>query len=485
MSSVQTSLQDQSRQFTFKHPFTGIISGPTSCGKTYLMKEILQRNSNIIISPPQRIIWLYKRWQPLYDVILTSIKPRVEFIQGLPIDLEKDTFLDINVRNLIILDDLMSTAAKDPRINDLFTEGSHHRNLSIMAINQNIFFSKDPTQRRNCHYMILFNNPMDKQHVMALARQMYPANVQYFMRHFEEATAKAYGHLVLDLKPTTPEDNRLRINALNALDQSRFKDTRIKKDYTNEKHHSLSDTQKERTHSESRTPQNTNAECENISMEQENSRVPSCDDCGIMFVSIHDLQNHIKTWCPENHEFNLKRKHENEMDNVRFMKRTREVYRHSPGKNEGTDDDSSEDKYFKRIVVRAKNNNEEEWQKKKAKYIENGLSKKEAEEKAYDKINVLDITEFLNEYGRTIRNILELRNGSLHAKVMDSIRQYMLDGFDQTKAIRMTLRKFKHELEEYFEDDDNTDNISEVGNSDEDDDDDDDGDDNDDEDDDE
>ncbi|CAC5424530.1 unnamed protein product [Mytilus coruscus] len=32
---------------------------------------------------------------------------------------------------MIILDDLMSTSAKDSRINDLFTEGSRHRNLSV------------------------------------------------------------------------------------------------------------------------------------------------------------------------------------------------------------------------------------------------------------------------------------------------------------------------------------------------------------------
>jgi hypothetical protein len=45
-------------------------------------------------------------------------------------DLDSDDFFDPRMRNVVVLDDLMSTAAKDPRINDLFTEGSHHRNLS-------------------------------------------------------------------------------------------------------------------------------------------------------------------------------------------------------------------------------------------------------------------------------------------------------------------------------------------------------------------
>ena len=65
-------------------------------------------------------------------------------------DLESDDFFDPGIQSVIVLDDLMSTAAKDSRINDLFTEGSHHCNLSVVTLNQNLFFGKDPTQRRNC-----------------------------------------------------------------------------------------------------------------------------------------------------------------------------------------------------------------------------------------------------------------------------------------------------------------------------------------------
>jgi hypothetical protein len=48
-------------------------------------------------------------------------------------DLDDDHYFDPRIRNVIVLDDLISIAAKDPRINDLFTEGSHHRNLSVDA----------------------------------------------------------------------------------------------------------------------------------------------------------------------------------------------------------------------------------------------------------------------------------------------------------------------------------------------------------------
>jgi len=127
-----------------------------------------------------RIVWLYKRWQPLYDVIQTTVVPQVEFVQGIPADLDDNDYFDTRIKNVLILDDLFSEADKDKRITDLFTEGSHHRSISVISINQNLFGNKDPTQRRNCHYLALFNNPVDKQSVMTLARQMYPGNASTF-----------------------------------------------------------------------------------------------------------------------------------------------------------------------------------------------------------------------------------------------------------------------------------------------------------------
>jgi len=49
-----------------------------------------------------------------------------------------------------------------------------------------MYFSKNPTHRKNCHYLVLFINPVDKQQVMVLTRQMYPTNSQELLRHFED-----------------------------------------------------------------------------------------------------------------------------------------------------------------------------------------------------------------------------------------------------------------------------------------------------------
>lgn len=67
---------------------------------------------------------------------------RVEFVKGSPLDLDVDHYFDPQIRSVIILDDLMLTAANDQRINDLFNEGSHHRNLRVIALNWNLIFLK-------------------------------------------------------------------------------------------------------------------------------------------------------------------------------------------------------------------------------------------------------------------------------------------------------------------------------------------------------
>ncbi len=116
---------------------------------------------------------------------------------------------------------LWGATSKDQRINASSTSIAHHRNASVITINQNLYYNKDPTQRRNCHYMMLWNNPVDKQSIMTLGRQMYPSNSQYFVRHFDEAVAKPYGNLLVDLKACTPDHLRLRPNALSLYEPIR------------------------------------------------------------------------------------------------------------------------------------------------------------------------------------------------------------------------------------------------------------------------
>ena len=81
---------------------------------------------------------MHGQGQPSYfDMIKTM--PGIEFNQGIPEDIDEPDYLDVSQCNLIVLDDLMAQSGKDKRIADLFTKGSHHRNLSVIYIVENVF----------------------------------------------------------------------------------------------------------------------------------------------------------------------------------------------------------------------------------------------------------------------------------------------------------------------------------------------------------
>lgn len=55
--------------------------------------------------------------------------------------------------------------------------------------------------------------------------------------------------------------------------------------------------------------------------------------------------------------------------------------------------------------------------------------------------------------------MLDLKGGEIHEKVMNSIEKFLKNGYENLPAVRMTLRKYKHLLEEmmYLTDDEETD----------------------------
>ena len=101
---------------------------------------------------------------------------------------------------------------------NLFTKGSHHRNLSVIYIVQNLFHQGKGNRiiSLNSHDLVLFKNPRGKLQILTLAEQMYPiaSETAWFIKEYEEAVRRPYGYLFVDLKPTTPDRCRLRTNVL-------------------------------------------------------------------------------------------------------------------------------------------------------------------------------------------------------------------------------------------------------------------------------
>ena len=92
-----------------QHPFTMLLCGPTSSGKSCWMNKLLTHAKTMINPPPERIIWCYKRWQPLFSEIQQTIK-NIVFVHGIPEYLNDDSFIVTRYTCLIVIDDLMRDA---------------------------------------------------------------------------------------------------------------------------------------------------------------------------------------------------------------------------------------------------------------------------------------------------------------------------------------------------------------------------------------
>ena len=56
----------------FKHPFTAIVAGPTSCGKTVFVFRLIDHVSKMIDPPPSKIIYCYGEYQQAVCQISSS-----------------------------------------------------------------------------------------------------------------------------------------------------------------------------------------------------------------------------------------------------------------------------------------------------------------------------------------------------------------------------------------------------------------------------
>ena len=186
-----------------RHPFTAVVAGPTSCGKTAWVLKLVRNASNMIDPPPSRIHYCYGEYQSIFDDYSSVI-----FREGLP-EMSDDVF-DGRQPTLLIIDDLMSET--NQLVSDIFTKISHHRNISVIYMTQNVF-DKNKYARTislNAHYLVLFKNPRDANQFAVLSRQMYPDSWRFAVEAYRDATSSPFSYILVDLRPDL-EDERCRL----------------------------------------------------------------------------------------------------------------------------------------------------------------------------------------------------------------------------------------------------------------------------------
>lgn len=162
----------------------------------------------MIWPPPQRIIWCYNQEESVKDIKDTWAD--VEFIKGPP---NREMLKQgQHQRKLVILDDLFEVYKDDEVLREMFTQGSHHWDLSVVFITQNLFFG-ERTNRSNTNYLVLMNNPLDKMQMINFARQMNPCRMGHFMNAYNDAISqKPLHYLFIDGAQTTDDECRLVTN---------------------------------------------------------------------------------------------------------------------------------------------------------------------------------------------------------------------------------------------------------------------------------
>ena len=100
-------------------------------------------------------------------------------------------------------------------MSDLFTNMSHHLNITVIFILQNLFpkgkFMKDISV--NATYIVLMTNPRDKLQIKTLSYQIDGDSGSFYFKCYKDATKdNPFSYLFLDFNQTTPEILRVRTN---------------------------------------------------------------------------------------------------------------------------------------------------------------------------------------------------------------------------------------------------------------------------------
>ena len=188
-----------------------IISGPTSCGKTWLCCEIIRRRDELFDPPIERIIYSYQEYQPVIFGKMKTYAPHIEFVKGFEWDIPEGN----TIPTLLFIDDAMEMCVgKDKTIEKLFTKMSHHRAIFSVLITQSMFYPGFQVLARNAKYICLFRFVKDGGFINILGRQLnYGKSCHCIEEAYKVCTTEhPHGYLWIDCSNDQKEAFRYRSN---------------------------------------------------------------------------------------------------------------------------------------------------------------------------------------------------------------------------------------------------------------------------------
>src|SRR4051812_36677272 len=146
MVEEEKSFTNEDLQFHL--PFCMIIYGPSSSGKSTFTHKFLAHYDELIRPTPSKIIYAYGQ----YNANIPELQQQGIIVHaGLPTE---DLMENVTRPLLLILDDLMLTTSEQ-YLNELFTRRSHHEQIGVVFITQNLFEKNLKVARNNsqCEFL--------------------------------------------------------------------------------------------------------------------------------------------------------------------------------------------------------------------------------------------------------------------------------------------------------------------------------------------
>lgn len=198
----------------FNTPSCSVIFGSTSCGKSQLTRQILLNSNEVYDQKVNKILYCYTAHQPLFDTLENELE-NITFFKGLPSEHFLEEFTSDSSHTVCVLDDMQHAIMGSSEMEQLFTVSSHHKNISVIMLLQNLFAQGKHARSiaLQAHYLIAMKSLRDKTQLSCLSRQIYPGKSGLIPEVFEDVSRMSnYPYLIIDLAPHSDDRFRLRTN---------------------------------------------------------------------------------------------------------------------------------------------------------------------------------------------------------------------------------------------------------------------------------
>ena len=154
----------------------------------------------------------------------------------------------------------------------------------------------------------------------------------------------------------------------------------------------------------------------------------SCDECGVLFETLSDLQNHVLSWCYRGSDRKRPRlesesSEEEENENIAFITMDNEIKEETEGR-------------FKAHVQ---------------KYQADGFTLKQTKEEAEMVMLPGDRQIMYKKYLAFLKKLFTFRKSELHHSIVTAVKEELDKSFDMTTSIRNILRKRKMEITDFVD----------------------------------